>query len=62
VTMTCGREEENLENNRLMAAALRAHGYDLALAEVAGGHDYPSWRDALDPHLTRLLARVWPPR
>jgi enterochelin esterase-like enzyme len=59
VTMTCGREEENLHNNRLIAAALRAQGYDLALEEVAGGHDYPSWRDALDPHLTRLLAKVW---
>jgi enterochelin esterase family protein len=60
VTMTCGSEEENLDNNRVIAAALRTQGYDLALAEVAGGHDYPSWRDALDPHLTRLLAKVWP--
>lgn len=62
VAMTCGREEENLENNRLMAAALRAQGYEVALAEVTGGHDYPSWRDALTPHLTELLTKVWPAR
>jgi len=62
VTMTCGREEENLGNNRLVADALRAQGYDLALEEVAGGHDWASWRDALDPHLTRLLAQVWSAR
>jgi enterochelin esterase family protein len=62
VTMTCGREEENLANNRLIAGALRAQGYDVALAEVAGAHDYPSWRAAFDPHLTGLLAKVWPAR
>ncbi len=60
VVMTCGREEENLYNNRLVAGALRAQGYELDLAEVPGGHDYPSWRDALDPHLTGLLASAWP--
>jgi enterochelin esterase family protein len=62
VAMTCGTEEENLQNNRMMASALAAQGYDVRLAEVPSGHDYPSWRDALDPHLTRLLARTWPPR
>lgn len=60
VVMTCGREEENLRNNRLMAAALSGQGYEVKLAEVPGGHDYPSWRDALDPHLTSLLASAWP--
>lgn len=60
VVMTCGREEENLRNNRLMAGALRAQGYEVTLAEVTGGHDYASWRDALYPHLTSLLARAWP--
>jgi len=62
VTMTCGIEEENIQNNRLMAAALRAQGYDATLAEVPDLHNYTGWRDALDPHLTRLLARVWPAR
>jgi enterochelin esterase-like enzyme len=62
VTMTCGTEEENLANNRLIAAALRTQGYDVVLEELPGGHDYPSWRDAFDPHLTRLLAKLWPAR
>lgn len=62
VAMTCAAEEENVYNNRLMADALRAQGYELTLAEVTGGHDYASWRDALDPHLTHLLAKIWPAR
>jgi enterochelin esterase-like enzyme len=61
-SMTCGIEEENVHNNRLMAAALRAQGYGATLAEVPDLHNYTGWRDALDPHLTRLLAGVWPAR
>jgi enterochelin esterase family protein len=57
--MTCGAEEENVHNNRLMAAALVAQGYDAHLHEVTDTHNYTSWRDALDPHLTRLLRRAW---
>jgi enterochelin esterase family protein len=60
--MTCGAEEENVHNNRVMAAALSAQGYDVRLHEVPDLHNYTSWRDALDPHLTRLLALVWPAR
>jgi enterochelin esterase family protein len=56
--LTCGSGEENLANNKEMATALRAAGYDATLHEVPGGHDYPAWRDALDPHLTRLLVRM----
>lgn len=56
--LTCGSGEENLANNRQMAAALRAAGYDATLHEVPGGHDYAGWRDALDPHLARLLVRM----
>jgi enterochelin esterase family protein len=56
--LTCGSDEENLANNRQMAAALRAAGYDATLHEVAGGHDYAAWRDALDPHLALLLERM----
>ena len=59
VTMTCGASEENLHNNRAMAAALAAHGHDVALHEVGGGHDFAAWRAALEPHLTALLARLW---
>jgi enterochelin esterase-like enzyme len=54
VAMTCGRAEENVQNNRLMARAL-----DVELAEVADLHNYTAWRDAFDPHLTELLRRCW---
>jgi enterochelin esterase-like enzyme len=59
VTMTCGIAEENLANNRLMAAALARQEFDVELHEVPDMHNYTGWRDALHPHLTRLLARVW---
>ena len=61
-SMTCGTGEENIHNNRLMAAALGAQGYGATLAEVPDLHNYTGWRDALHPHLTRLLAGVWAPR
>jgi len=61
VGMTCGAEEENVQNNRLMASALAAQGYDAELAEVPDLHNYTCWRDALDPHLTWLLAALWGP-
>ena len=53
--MTCGRSEENVDNNRAMATALRRHGYQVALHEGPGGHDFTAWRDALDPPLEQLL-------
>ena len=59
VAMTCGRIEENLANNRDMAGALREQGYDVSFAETDEGHNWINWRDALDPHLTGLLQRVW---
>ncbi len=62
VAMTCGIEEENIHNNRLMAAALAGQGYQVRLAEVPSRHDFESWRDALHPHLTRVLADLWPAR
>ena len=62
VAMTCGAAEENVHNNRLMAAALSGQGYRASLAETTGGHDWTNWREALDPHLTRLLAGLWPAR
>jgi enterochelin esterase family protein len=58
-TMTCGAEEENIHNNRLIVAALHGQGYDARLHEGTGLHDYTSWRDLLHPHLTDLLARAW---
>jgi enterochelin esterase-like enzyme len=58
-TLTCGILEENLGNNREMADALRAQGYQVGLVELPDVHNYVAWRDALDPHLTDLLAEVW---
>jgi enterochelin esterase-like enzyme len=59
VTLTCGSAEENLHNNRLMARALAAQGYPAVLHEVPDMHNYTAWRDAFEPHLTRLLERSW---
>ncbi len=59
VAVTCGAQEENIHNNRLMARALSGQGYEVKLVETSGAHDWPSWRDAFDPHLTRLLADAW---
>ncbi len=62
VAMTCGAAEENVHNNRLMAAALSGQGYAASLAEAPAMHNWTGWRGALDPHLTRLLEGLWPAR
>lgn len=62
VVLTCGVEEENIHNNRLICASLGRQGYDAALVEGADLHNYTAWRDAFDPHLTGLLVRAWGPR
>ena len=59
VALTCGTAEENVFNNRVMARALAEQGYDARLDEVPDLHNYTGWRDAFDPHLTRLLERMW---
>jgi enterochelin esterase family protein len=59
VSLTCGRPEENLRNNRLMADALVEQGYAARLHEVADLHNHTAWRDALHPHLTNLLGAAW---
>jgi enterochelin esterase-like enzyme len=59
VTLTCGAAEENAHNNRLVAATLRRQGYPAELHEVPDAHNYVAWRDALDPYLVDLLAKVW---
>ena len=56
VVLTCGAVEENLENNRAMAAALAQLGHAAELHVTRDAHNYVAWRDALDPHLPRLLA------
>jgi enterochelin esterase family protein len=59
VQLTCGTAEENVFNNRVMARALAEQGYDARLDEVPDMHNYTAWRDAFDPHLTRLLQQAW---
>ncbi len=59
VTITCGRAEENMANNREMGSALAAQGYQVTVEEVLDLHNYTGWRDAFDPHLTALLRRAW---
>jgi enterochelin esterase family protein len=56
--LTCGTAEENLANNRSMAATLRRLGYAAELVEVRDAHNYTAWRDALHPHLTALVANL----
>ncbi len=52
--LTCGAAEENIHNNRVMAETLQA-----PLHELTDTHNDTAWRDAFDPHLTRLLAETW---
>ena len=57
--IVCGSAEENLANNRALAAHLAQAGGDIGWGEVADGHTWTTWRDLLDPHLTRLLQEAW---
>jgi enterochelin esterase family protein len=59
VTMTCGLGEENLGNNRALRDALERQGYPVELVEHRDAHNWISWRDVLEPHLTLLLERLW---
>ncbi|MCU1349482.1 MAG: putative esterase [Acidobacteria bacterium] len=58
-TITCGLDEENYGNNAAVAQALAAQGYGVDFHAARGGHDWPSWRRALDAHLAPLLRRAW---
>ncbi len=55
VAITAGTAEENLANNRAVAAALAQQGYDVRFATIRDAHNWTCWRDAFDPHLTELL-------
>jgi enterochelin esterase-like enzyme len=59
-TLTCGTDEDNLHNNRRVAAALKLQGYPAALHEAPGGHDWDTWRAAIEAHLGDLLTAAWP--
>src|SRR4051812_4116684 len=58
-TITCGLDEENYANNAAVARALAEQGYPVEFHAARGGHDWPTWRRAIDTHLTDLLRRVW---
>jgi len=57
--IVCGTAEENLANNRALATHLAQTGGDIGWGDVADGHTWTTWRDLLDPHLTRLLQEAW---
>ena len=58
-TITCGLDEENYANNAALAQALALQGYPVDFHAARGGHDWPTWRRALDAHLAGLLRRAW---
>jgi enterochelin esterase family protein len=58
-TITCGLDEENYANNAAVAQALAAQGYAVNFHATRGGHDWPTWKRALESHLAPLLRRVW---
>jgi enterochelin esterase-like enzyme len=55
IAMTCGTVEENLANNRAVAAALQRQGHPVRLHVNRDAHNYVAWRDCLDPHLIDLI-------
>ncbi|WP_323095996.1 alpha/beta hydrolase [Intrasporangium sp. YIM S08009] len=55
IVLTCGTQEGNLANNRLMATTLARTGHDVTFAEVPGRHDWRHWEAAFDPFLLTLL-------
>jgi enterochelin esterase-like enzyme len=58
-TITCALDEENYANNAAVARALAAQDYAVDFHASRGGHDWPTWRRALEAHLPALLRRVW---
>ncbi|HET7519228.1 MAG TPA: esterase, partial [Actinomycetes bacterium] len=57
--LTCGVVEENLANNRVMAAALAAQGHPARLVLGRDAHNWVAWRDTFDPWLVGLLQELW---
>jgi enterochelin esterase-like enzyme len=58
-TITCALDEDNYENNAALAQALAAQNYPVDFHAARGGHDWPTWRRAVEAHLPALLQRVW---
>ncbi|MET9269315.1 alpha/beta hydrolase-fold protein [Kribbella sp. NPDC003557] len=59
IGMTAGTTEENVHNNRVLAARLAELGLDVRLDETPDMHNFTAWRDVLDPDLTELLRQTW---
>jgi enterochelin esterase family protein len=59
VGMTAGAPEENVHNNRVMAAKLTDLGLRVEYGETPDMHNFTAWRDVLDPDLTDLLRNAW---
>jgi enterochelin esterase-like enzyme len=59
IAMTAGTPEENVHNNRVMAAHLATLGLDVDFNESPDMHNFTAWRDVFDPTLTGLLNRTW---
>jgi enterochelin esterase-like enzyme len=57
--MTCGSDEDNVHNNRRVAAALALQGYGAPLHERPGGHEWRVWEEGLRAHLPGLLTAAW---
>lgn len=57
--LTCGAIEENLANNQAMRHALQRQGYEAQLSVHPDAHNWTSWRDAFDPHLSDFLGAMW---
>jgi enterochelin esterase family protein len=58
-TLTCALDEENYVNNAAVARALAEQGYAVDFHAARGGHDWPTWRKALELHLPPLLRKAW---
>jgi enterochelin esterase family protein len=59
IAMTAGTTEENVHNNRVLAAHLASLGLSVTLDETPDMHNFTAWRDVLDPDLTDLLRQTW---
>jgi enterochelin esterase family protein len=58
-TITCALDEENYSNNAAVAKALAEQGYPIDFHAARGGHDWPTWRRALEAYLPPLLKKAW---
>ncbi|MEV8378479.1 alpha/beta hydrolase-fold protein [Kribbella sp. NPDC056861] len=59
IAITAGTPEENVHNNRVMAAHLSQLELEVDFNETPDMHNFTAWRDVFDPCLTDLLNRVW---